>query len=118
MGRCPCSPTASGGTGPYTYDWSILTPGGASLDSETIPNPSFSSPDGGEFTCQVIVSDANGFLATDQVLVSVCAAMIDLSSGVVTGLVEHRACTSITAGGTFGVGPTGDLRLEAPLVVL
>jgi bacillolysin len=41
-----------------------------------------------------------------------------LSTGTVVGVEEETACESITAGGAYGVGATGDLTLTAPTVVL
>jgi uncharacterized repeat protein (TIGR01451 family) len=60
------SPTASGGTPPYTYSW---TPS-VVLDDPTSPNPSTSAA--GTYT--VVVTDANGCQASDSVVVTVIGA--------------------------------------------
>lgn len=66
------SPTATAGTPPYGYAWSILAETGAVLDSTTSPNPSFTGSLEREFTVQVLVTDASGFVsAPSQVQVTV-----------------------------------------------
>jgi hypothetical protein len=57
------SPTASGGTSPYIYEWTPAT----GLDNTTIPNPSASAA--GTYT--VTVTDANGCQGIDSVTVTV-----------------------------------------------
>ncbi|MDI6793099.1 MAG: right-handed parallel beta-helix repeat-containing protein [bacterium] len=59
------SPTASGGTPPYTYSWSPAT----GLSSSTAANPT-ASP-GATITYTATVTDANGCQATDSVVVTV-----------------------------------------------
>ena len=60
------SPTGSGGTPPYSYNWTPTT----GLDDPTSPNPTASA--GGDYT--VRVTDANGCWAEDTVVVTVSGA--------------------------------------------
>jgi hypothetical protein len=60
------SPTGSGGTGPYTYNWTPTM----GLNDATIANPTASA--GGNYT--VRVTDANGCWAEDSVEVTVAGA--------------------------------------------
>lgn len=55
------SPTASGGTGPYTYNWAP----GTGLSATNIANPTASIT--GTFTYMVTVTDANGCMDVDTV---------------------------------------------------
>jgi len=57
------SPTASGGTSPYTYEWTPAT----GLDNAAIANPSASAA--GNYTVTVI--DSNGCTDSDDVTVTV-----------------------------------------------
>lgn len=59
------SPSASGGTGPYTYTW---TPA-LGLNDTTTPNPT-ASPSGGT-TYTLLVSDANGCMDIDSTTIGV-----------------------------------------------
>jgi Zn-dependent metalloprotease len=67
-----------------------------------------------------IVSDYGWFIDDFRIYAcgAGCTPVISLTTGTVTGVESHIACTSITAGGSFVVGGTGDLTLEAPTVVL
>ena len=60
------SPTASGGTGPYTYSWSPAT----GLDNAAIANPTASAAD----TYTVTVTDANSCQDSDSVVVTLAAS--------------------------------------------
>jgi uncharacterized protein (TIGR02145 family) len=62
------SPTASGGSGSYTYAWSPST----GLSSTTVAEPS-ASP-GSTETYTIIVTDANGCTASDNMTVTVSSA--------------------------------------------
>ncbi len=59
------SPTAGGGTAPYTYSWTPTT----GLDDATLANPTASPTDTTTYT--VLVTDASGCTATDDVTVNV-----------------------------------------------
>ncbi|MBI4648038.1 MAG: hypothetical protein HY738_16005, partial [Bacteroidia bacterium] len=59
------SPTASGGTTPYTYSWN----NGASLSSTSVANPVSSATSTTTYT--VTVTDANGCSGTDNIIVTV-----------------------------------------------
>jgi PKD repeat protein len=60
------SPTGSGGTGPYTYNWTPTT----GLDNPAIPNPTASAA--GTYT--VIVTDANGCWNEDSLVITASGA--------------------------------------------
>ena len=64
------TPTASGGTGGYTYSWDPTT----GLDDETIANPTASPASNTTYT--VIITDANSCKDTSDVLVSVTAGLV------------------------------------------
>ena len=59
------SPTASGGTGPYTYSWAPTT----GLDDATLANPTATVTSTTTYT--VTVTDANGCTGSDSVAVTV-----------------------------------------------
>ncbi len=67
-------------------------------------------------------SDYGWFI--DDARIFTCAAPecttpdLVITSGTVTGVDTRSACNSVAAGGTFGVAGTGDLTLDAPVVVL
>lgn len=63
------SPTASGGTAPYTYQWTKLSPSGGSLylNNSQSANPLAFPPV--TTTYRVTVTDANGFTDSDNVTV-------------------------------------------------
>ena len=83
-------PTASGGTGPYTYNWS---PAG-SLSSATSSNP-FANPDT-TTTYHVTVTDSKGCSSADSVTVTVRP----------TPTANAGADTTICAGMTVALGGT------------
>jgi hypothetical protein len=58
------SPTAAGGTEPYTYQW-IPSVG---LNDSTIPNPEFSGVQ--EQTYELVITDSRGCMASDTVAVT------------------------------------------------
>ena len=65
------SPTGSGGVAPYTYAWTV-SPEGASLSSAIVANPSLIASASGIYTCELVVTDSNGFSSfLDQVSVTV-----------------------------------------------
>lgn len=60
------SPTASGGTSPYTYLWNPTT----ALDNASAANP-YANPTTGSITYNLTVTDSKGCSATDNVSVTV-----------------------------------------------
>ncbi len=64
------SPTASGGTGPYTYSWASNPAGFGSALANPSANPTVTT------TYTVTVTDNNGCRGTDNVKVTVNAAMV------------------------------------------
>jgi len=90
------SPVAAGGTAPYTYYWT--GPGGF---SSTLPNPSFSAYYSGTYT--VYVTDANGIIETDNMVVNVSNIYFD------AGAPTYTQCpgvpTVIGGNATGGIAP-------------
>lgn len=78
------SPTANGGQAPFSYSWSPAT----GLDDATAANPNASPASTTQYT--VIITDANGCTAQDQVTVSVGTALVDINSVIdeLTAYVE------------------------------
>lgn len=69
----PLGGSASGGTTPYNYGWTVLDAEGGALDSATLPSPSFTASQSGVYSVQLAVTDALGFVSdADQVQISVC----------------------------------------------
>jgi len=66
------APTGSGGTPPYTYAWAPAT----NLSSTTVARPVVSSFSGAPVTYTVTVTDANGCVGTDQVVVTPVPSVI------------------------------------------
>jgi len=91
------NPTASGGTGPYTYSWSPST----GLSCVTCPNP-VSCPQV-TTTYTVIVTNVNGCSASDQVTVTVSPA-ITITIGPAQTIC-NGTCATITASATGGTPP-------------
>lgn len=115
------NPTASGGTGPYTYDWSPDGP----LSSSTVPNPTGSTQTSTTF--RVIVIDANGCSATDTIRVTITpgptvdagpvADVCDGSSKMVGG---NPSATGGAGGYTYDWSPGiyfDDSTLANPMVM-
>lgn len=98
------SPTATGGTAPYTYNWA---PAGG-LNSPTIPNPTASPFITTVYT--TTVTDALSNTATDQVVISVNPPPFANASN--DQAICFGSCATITAtGGTTytwccGIGPS------------
>jgi gliding motility-associated-like protein len=100
------SPTASGGTAPYSYDWQ---PGGM-----TVPNPTVNPATTTTYT--VTVTDANGCIGSDAVTVIVNAAVVaDAGADVATcagtsiGIGGSPTATGGTAPYSYSWSPAGGL---------
>ncbi len=70
------NPSASGGTGPYTYSWSPLF----GLSASTIPNPGVKGLSGTQ-TYSLVVTDANGCTSSDYVTVNVVPNTLQAYAG-------------------------------------
>jgi len=101
------NPTTSGGTPPYAYSW---TPS-IGLDDASAANPNVSPNSTTEYTVQV--TDANGSIATDQVVVTV-NPLPAVTFNSVASLCVNAAAVDLTnfvspTGGTFsGPGIAGN----------
>ncbi len=100
------SPTASGGTGPYTYSWSPST----GLDDDTAANPSASPAVTTAYT--VTVTDVNGCPSDqDQVTVTVESCINLLRNADVTQLCpQDPPSCDIFSGTKPSLNPSGDLE--------
>jgi gliding motility-associated-like protein len=88
------SPSASGGTGPYTYAWSPAT----ALSSTSISNPYVT----GLTTSQnygLLVTDNFGCTSTDAVLVNYVPSTLQARAGLNTNIC-FGSTSSVTLGGT------------------
>jgi len=101
------NPTATGGTPPYTYSWTPII----GLNDASAANPNASPNSTTEYTVQV--TDANGIIATDQVIVTV-NPLPAVTFNSVASLCVNVAAVDLTSfvsptGGTFsGPGITGN----------
>lgn len=57
------SPTATGGTPPYFYSWTVLADSGATVAPPNAANPTFIGQVEREFPVQLLVTDSSGFVA-------------------------------------------------------
>lgn len=92
------TPAATGGTGPYLYNWTPAT----GLSSSTIANPvgNFSASD----TYYLTVTDANGCTSTDSVIVNVLA--LPVATTTVTDVSCNGNCDgSATVNVISGASP-------------
>lgn len=110
------SPSASGGTAPYTYAWSIVSGSGGTLTTPASANPTFSSSTAGDFDCELVVTDANGFgTAPSQVAITVnasgpppaptglaataqSATLIGVTWNAVAGATQYQVTRAINGG--------------------
>jgi len=91
------NPTATSGTPPYIYSWTPMT----GLNNATIANPTASSASTTTYTVQV--TDANGAMATDQMIVTVNpkpVADAGVDRAVLFGLTTTLGGGSTASGGT------------------
>jgi hypothetical protein len=95
------SPTANGGTGPYTYSWSPAT----GLDDATLANPTATVTSTTTYT--VTVTDHNGCTANASVVVTVIP-QAEITSIIVSGTDATLVWSSLS-GQTYRVQYTADL---------
>ncbi len=93
------SPTASGGSAPYSYSWSPL----AGLSSSTTANPNVTGI-GATSTYTVTVTDFNGCTASDAVIVNVTGSSLALN---ITANNPTAWCAAGTSNVTLTAGVTG-----------
>lgn len=74
------APTATGGTGPYTYAWSG-SPGAPSISDNSVANPTVSPTLSGVFTYTVTVTDAVADTTTDDMVVTINATPTATNNG-------------------------------------
>ena len=99
------SPTASGGTSPYTYSWTPTT----GLDDATISNPIASPANTTVYT--VIVTDEDGFTGQDEVTVTVNQPQA--AKSFVFLAEDEITIEGSEEGGAFGdMHSNGDLTIE------
>ncbi|MFN7329626.1 MAG: beta strand repeat-containing protein, partial [Bacteroidota bacterium] len=88
------APTATGGAGGYTYSWLPAT----NLSATNVSNPVFTATSVGTTTYTVTVTDANGFVATDALDVTVNAIPTPSISGLNAACVGQTGVNYTTAG--------------------
>lgn len=93
------SPTATGGTSPYTYSWS-----GAGLSSTTASNPTKATATASTVTHTVTVSDAKGCTANSSQVVTIRPRPTVAPSASVTTIC-NGASTTVSANATGGTAP-------------
>jgi hypothetical protein len=92
-------PSATGGTPPYSYQWTITPSSGFSLSSATEANPSFTGHVLDVFSAELVVTDSD-LVASDpdsaQITV-VCPTQLDLFNLTVDANTIFEALETITA---------------------
>lgn len=101
------SPTANGGSGPYTYSWSPAT----YLNNSSAANPVMTPTTSGSFTYTVTVQDNVGTTASDAVVVTVNptpTVTLSAFSNTCTATAPFALTGGSPAGGTYsGTGVSG-----------
>jgi hypothetical protein len=90
------SPTASGGSGNFTYNWTPVN----GLSNQTVSNPNVSGIDSNH-TYVVLVTDQFGCTNSDEVLVTVTPSSLSVEAGN-----NRSICTGDTSGVQLGGLPT------------
>ena len=114
-------PAATGGTPPYTYQWTI-TPGVSGADytisATDEPNPNFSGSKEGRYTIELTVTDADAHQHTDSAIVETSVLDNSHTSGLyLRGNETLGGCQSLVMENTTVYGGAA-LDLIAPVVKL
>ncbi len=95
------APTASGGTGPYTYDWTNLS------GTQDIANPTVTVSS--TITYTVVITDANGCSASDQMVITVTPLPVANAGNDLDPCVNTSNIT-LASGGTWSGAPSNMLN--------
>ena len=104
------SATASGGVGPYTYQWTMTTPGGSAsvLSSPTSATPTFTPDVAGTYQLSVKATDSTAILSPTQVVSVAASAAGTLPTSTGLGTFNHNTILAGTAQLTATVTPVPD----------
>lgn len=95
------APTAAGGTGPYSFDWSGLT------GAQDVANPTVTIS--GTITYTVVITDALGCTATDQIVIS-ATALPTANAGNDLDPCVNTSNITLASGGVWSGAPSNMLN--------
>lgn len=99
LGGSGGNPTASGGTSPYTYNWTPAT----ALSDSAVANPTLSGL-GTTTVYHVLVTDAHGCTATDSATVTVTGGTISVT---ISAIGDRTWCFGTNSSITLTAHPSG-----------
>ena len=104
------SATASGGVGPYTYQWTMTTPGGSAsaLSSPTSATPTFTPDVAGTYQLSVKATDSTAVPSPAQVVTVAASAPRTIPTSTILGATFHITLLAGTALLTAAVAPVPD----------
>ena len=98
-----CTPTASGGSGNYSYSWSPdSVDGSAVLNGSTVPNPIVTGLTRTTIFTVTVTDNVTGCSAIGQVIVNVSASGLVADAGI-----GSRRCADVSGCVPIGGNPTG-----------